>query len=297
MDNIECKICKSRSKYLISKDGYDHYLCSECSLVFVYPSLNREYISNEIYSEKNNYQKNKKNKIVVKRPTDKQEKIFRFISLTQGKSILDIGSSNGEFMIFCKERGLDVKGVEINKSTADFALSLGLSVFNGPIESYDTREKFDYVYLGDVIEHVEDPVLLIKKCKDLLKDNGYIIVITPNLDSVWSKLTYRLYKYFKIPWSSLEPPYHLSNFKTKTIQYLFSSLNLKMFSKWKNKMPTLKYELGSLHLVKRYKKEKTMKNFIFVCFAFILYTLIYMINKIFHPFFREGFSMTYIAKK
>ena len=41
-------------------------------------------------------------------------------------------------------------------------------------------EKFDIVRVGDVIEHVDNPVAMLKFCKRHLKKDGKIIVRTPN---------------------------------------------------------------------------------------------------------------------
>lgn len=296
MNNILCNICNERSVFLLRKDDYDHYKCFKCGLIFVYPFPTIRFIEEEIYSEKNKYQSNKASKIVVKEPTSKQEKILDFIKRTKGKSLLDIGCSNGEFMIFCSKIGLKVKGIEVNKSTALFAQSLGLDVYNGTVESFESIERFDYIFMGDIIEHVSNPKGLLNKCKSLLNPNGFIVIITPNIESFWSRMTFGLYKMFGIPWSSLEPPYHLSNFSTRSMDSLLQSLDLTLFMSFKNMLPTLKYELGSLHLVKVFKKDRSIKSLLFAIFAFSLYSICYIINKCTHFIRKEEFSMTYIAR-
>jgi len=42
------------------------------------------------------------------------------------------------------------------------------------------NKSFDTIIVGHFIEHVENPYKLIRQCKDLLKDNGRLIVSTPN---------------------------------------------------------------------------------------------------------------------
>lgn len=36
----------------------------------------------------------------------------------------------------------------------------------------------------DLIEHIEQPLKLIEKAKELLKEDGFILIFTPQLDSV-----------------------------------------------------------------------------------------------------------------
>ena len=59
--NIHCCICNSKSMYLLEKDGYKLYKCLKCSLIFVYPVPDQQFLSQEIYSAKNRYQSYKKN--------------------------------------------------------------------------------------------------------------------------------------------------------------------------------------------------------------------------------------------
>ncbi len=47
------------------------------------------------------------------------------------------------------------------------------------IFDFDGKEKFDFITIGEVIEHVEDPKALMQKLGELLNDNGTIYVTTP----------------------------------------------------------------------------------------------------------------------
>ena len=56
------------------------------------------------------------------------------------------------------------------------------------IESLELDEKFDSVSMLDVLEHVIDPVELLKKAATLLKDDGVMIVHVPNSNAINRKL-------------------------------------------------------------------------------------------------------------
>jgi 2-polyprenyl-3-methyl-5-hydroxy-6-metoxy-1,4-benzoquinol methylase len=47
------------------------------------------------------------------------------------------------------------------------------------IFDFDGTEKYDFITIGEVIEHVEDPKALMQKLGELLTDNGTIYVTTP----------------------------------------------------------------------------------------------------------------------
>ena len=51
-------------------------------------------------------------------------------------------------------------------------------------EDIKINEKFDFIVLGHVLEHVIDPVQILKKCKNLLKPNGKIFAAVPNSNSI-----------------------------------------------------------------------------------------------------------------
>lgn len=44
---------------------------------------------------------------------------------------------------------------------------------------FESTEKFDFITMGEVLEHVEDPVALIVKLRNLIADNGTIFMTTP----------------------------------------------------------------------------------------------------------------------
>jgi SAM-dependent methyltransferase len=279
----------------LEKDGYSMYRCGSCSLIFVYPQPIQDEL-NDLYSSKNHYQGNKAKGITKTTPSVKQEKVLGYLSNFATAKIIDIGCSNGEFLIFCRNAGLIPYGIEINSSTARVAESNGLNVFNGTIDEYESKENFDFVYMGDLIEHVKAPDLLIDNVKKIMKQSGRLIIVTPNMDCFWSKATFILYRLFGIPWSCIEPPYHLNQFSVKNLTRLLYNHGLNIENVWYDRAPNLKYELGSLHLIKRYKKSKKVWDLFYCIFAFTLYSLAFMINRIVETFDRKRFSMTIIAK-
>ena len=47
-------------------------------------------------------------------------------------------------------------------------------------ESFDFDKKFDVIFAGDLIEHLSNPGLFLDSCKRNLKNNGKLIITTPN---------------------------------------------------------------------------------------------------------------------
>ena len=70
---------------------------------------------------------------------------------------------------------------------------------------------FDVVTLWDTIEHIEDPLKAMLIVNRILKEGGIVAVYTPNIDGLFSKLSYKIGNLIKY-WPHPEPPAHLFQF-------------------------------------------------------------------------------------
>ena len=59
-----------------------------------------------------------------------------------------------------------------------------IDVINDVFENFKTHKKFDNIILGHVLEHVDDPVLILKRVKELIKPEGVIWSAVPNSRSL-----------------------------------------------------------------------------------------------------------------
>jgi len=294
---MPCFICNTQTEYFLKKDGYIYRMCATCGLVFVCPQPKEEYLADEVYSEKAGYQKHRKK--VAAKENQHIKKILDFLNKNNiaGK-LLDVGCSNGDFLYFAKQRGFEPYGVELNEFTAKVAQSRGLNIKKGTLKGARYADNFfDVIFLGDIIEHVRDPRELLVECKRALKTGGMLIISTPNLDSFWAKATFKLYTWFNIPWSVLTPPHHLFQFSENNLKQLLDDSGFTSMATWFRRPPTLKYELGSLHLWGKWRREKTFKNFLFMFSAFAVYTKVYILDLLITPFKKKDFGMILCSKK
>ncbi len=295
-----CHICNSESNFLLKKDGFDLYECPGCKLVFVYPQPSAATLAKEFYSYESGYMSNRaRQDLSVDKESARVKFVFDvFQNYKKGGVMLDVGCGNGQMMYWAKQRGIQGKGVELNKRTADRAREYGFEVFGGFLEDANFEKKsFDFVFLGEIIEHVNNPKQFIKDCSSFLKEGGLIGITTPNIDCSWSKTTFLYYKILGIPWSSVTPPYHLFQFSPGNLDRMMEGLGFEFVSGSFIRIPPLKYELGMLHLLKRYKNTRKLKDFLFMIFSFVLYTLTHTIFIIIHPLLSKDFQMQRIYKK
>jgi 2-polyprenyl-3-methyl-5-hydroxy-6-metoxy-1,4-benzoquinol methylase len=131
--------------------------------------------------------------------------VFYLASQPRGR-LLDIGCGGGAMLRRMHELGWHVEGVDSDGEAVRIARAKGLKVYLGSIEEQKfSQESFDALIMSHVIEHVADPIGLLRECYRILKPGGHAVVVTPNARS-WG---HRLYA---ANWRGLEPPRHLHIF-------------------------------------------------------------------------------------
>ena len=162
--------------------------CKSCKFIHVVP-LPTEIELSQHY-KKNYYTKTKPNYInKYQKEIDYWNLIFdeklNFLETKikrKNKSIFDLGSGSGYFLKRAKEKGWNVDGIEPNLVAANHSKKIGIPVINDFFENIDINKmkKFDSINLFDVLEHVTNPIQLLKNCHKLLRSNGIIIIEVPN---------------------------------------------------------------------------------------------------------------------
>lgn len=98
-------------------------------------------------------------------------------SLT-GKDVLDFGCGSGGFLLKAKLFASTVTGVELNKFSGEILRNHGISVVS---ELKELQEKtFDCITLFHVLEHIPDPIRLLKQLAVHIRPGGRIIIEVPN---------------------------------------------------------------------------------------------------------------------
>ena len=116
---------------------------------------------------------------------------------------LDVGFGLGFHLYIAQKLGYHVYGTELDKDCIDFVQPyiLGAQLYNGDLLSakYENNQ-FDIINICHVIEHLIDPNSYLLELNRIVKNEGLIIVSTPNIGA----LAYQLFRVvnflsFKIP--------------------------------------------------------------------------------------------------
>ena len=109
-----------------------------------------------------------------------------FVQACTGRngSILDIGAGDGSFVRKMLERGWAARGIEPSRRLVDRAHALGTKIVQaGTIDDLPSDAAFDAATMWDVIEHVEDPMAVIRSAATRLKPGGWLFIETGNYQS------------------------------------------------------------------------------------------------------------------
>jgi len=133
------------------------------------------------------------------------------VGLPKG-SLLEIGCGNGARLARLASEGWQVVGQEVDPQSADHAQTRhGVSVWVGDLVSLGfAAETFDCILMNHVLEHLHDPVGVLKECRRLLKPGGRLVAVTPNARSLGLRR-------FGPHWRGLEPPRHIHLFHPGTL--------------------------------------------------------------------------------
>ena len=183
---INSPISKSQEKKIISKFQINNLFenlkikyCSKCKHLKVNSSINQKLL-NFFYSEFYNYPSFIKKKYLPKREKIFLEKFLSFFKKNKSKDILEIGCFDGILLKELKKLNYKVEGCEPSDG-ANIAKKNGIKVKKDFFKPQMYKKKFEIVIARHVLEHLEKPYFFIKKIKDVLNKDGYILIEVPNI--------------------------------------------------------------------------------------------------------------------
>ncbi len=218
-----CPLCLSqdkRQKYRIYDDRYGYegiftlYKCAECGHAFLNCSSNLEKIYTDYYPRS---ALDKQFEPIVELSSNYKawlngdfSSAFRWVP--KNGRVLDVGCGFGETLEDHMKRHCKAYGTELDKNTTAVAKAQGLKINIGHFNHrmYE-RNFFDYITLDQVIEHIKEPIGLLRDLAEVLNEKGRIIISTPNANG-WG-----VYVFGK-RWLNWHAPYHLNVFSKKAMK-------------------------------------------------------------------------------
>jgi len=147
--------------------------CKNCKTVQLIPQWSDKELE-KIYKNYNQ-QKDFSNQ---KTPSDRISKyIKRYIN--RNYSILEVGCGSGSNVRYLTKHKYHIVGIDKDFSVTDEKAKIYCNdIFDKELDN----AKYDFIYGLHILEHMKDPIKFISRLKDLLKDNGTILLEFPNLE-------------------------------------------------------------------------------------------------------------------
>ena len=113
---------------------------------------------------------------------------FAVASVPAGSDVLDVGAADGSVARMLGQMGCRVWGVEYDPEAAGIAQEWCEDVIVGDIEQLDLKgalgRRFDVILFLDILEHLKDPLTVLRGALDLLTDRGHVVISLPNVAHV-----------------------------------------------------------------------------------------------------------------
>lgn len=154
--------------------------------------------------------------------------------LNRPSRVLDVGCGRGFTLAALQSLGHEVHGTQLSTEALAFARE---SLHLAHIEPRDLLEIgypegwFDAITIYHVLEHMGDPIALLREAARILRPGGLLIVEVPHAGGLGARLAGRY-------WLGWDVPFHRFHFTRATLQRALTGVGLRA-ERWT--FPTLEY--------------------------------------------------------
>lgn len=217
---MKCIICHNNRNFCnyLEKERITYSKCLQCGLIFKKTIIETKEIQ-KTYNDKNYFSSYLENYKEFVKVFDQMLNLIEKHK-TPGR-ILDIGCGVGLLLYLAKKRGWEASGIEISKFASNFAKNkLKLNVINS--DNLDTFQDnfFDVIVVNHVLEHIENPLVILRQIKKKLNINGILFIGVPNIEGLFPRFQ-------KENWPSLQPLAHIYQFSPKTLKLLLQKIRFE----------------------------------------------------------------------
>ena len=233
--DASCPICASRMilkqpfHYAFAGRELHGYLCKNCGAIFVHPQPSPAEISG-LYSaeyfeggdfrcghEKSAFEEGSLEHLV------NAGVLNQIHAVKPAGTLLEVGCASGAFLNAARGQGYDVMGVELSADACREAKEkFNLQIIQGDLLEAKLPDcSIDIVYMGDVLEHLPDPVSTTRELCRIIRPGGLLVVEVPSqTNTLFSRAGFFLYTLLHKSSVVALPPYHLFEYRPESVHYL-----------------------------------------------------------------------------
>ncbi|MBV6623907.1 MAG: methyltransferase domain-containing protein [Rivularia sp. (in: Bacteria)] len=130
--------------------------------------------------------------------------------------ILDYGCGDGYFLVLAQLLGFDTYGIDFSSTRKQRAAQMGLNIFSS-LENLKSQQaaKMHCVTLFQVLEHLDNPLLVLRKIVNIIEEGGILIVEVPNCKGITQPQNFS-------DFNNVNPLEHINTFTPATLKKICS---------------------------------------------------------------------------
>lgn len=199
------------------------YECKVCNSSFT-QNIVRENVAYEMYSQGSSADKwPRKVGLVEEKHTNIIDRLDQYF--LKEKRVLDIGCNTGILLDYARSKGCYTFGIEPSLASLEVLRNKGHIAFPS-IENM--TEKYDVITAFDLIEHLYDLPKFLNHTWEHLADEGVVILLTGDIQSLTARLSKEHWWYLKAPEHIVFPSIKYLNsipgFKLVSVDKTFASI-------------------------------------------------------------------------
>jgi SAM-dependent methyltransferase len=207
-DRVGCPACGLETgKRVGEKNGYSLARCTRCGTLFVVelPPASAA----DVYEDYYDGAARTPPAFLTKRF---DELVGAFARSRQTNRFLDVGCGAGMLLQAARRAGWNACGLEVSLPAVEHVRSMGFEVVHGELRQAPFEPgTFDVVTIVEVLEHVPDPVELLRSAATLLRPGGLLWATTPHGRGLSGRA-------LSLDWSVVSPPEHLQLFSVEGLR-------------------------------------------------------------------------------
>jgi SAM-dependent methyltransferase len=217
-DSAPCVVCGEPTTPWFAKRGWTFVRCASCGMVSLSPLPTADEIAAQYetsYAEgayATFAAADEMRRLIARH---RLAELRRDVTAPEG-AWLDVGCSTGTFLVEARAAGLAAEGLELSAQAVAQARAQGLTVHQGAVEGFAPRARYAAVTAFDVIEHLADPALFLRRVAAWLDAGGLLALTLPDMASPTARGLGRSWFYYA-------PPFHVHYFTPPTIARLLAT--------------------------------------------------------------------------
>lgn len=142
----------------------------------------------------------------------------------------EVGCGMGYFLQYARKAGYNVSGIEYAElGVRACKEKFGLDVQQSSFEDYHLQSnRYDVIFMGDVLEHLIDPLAMLEKAHAMICETGVVVVEVPSMfNSIIGRTATVGFKLLNKKKKMPMPPYHVNEFTPATLKTMIKKAGFR----------------------------------------------------------------------